>query len=47
MGANLGLDADVQWFGLGGLRWHSLPFFYFLKSLTCGPHLIATHLFNN
>ncbi|XP_071352809.1 uncharacterized protein [Trachinotus anak] len=29
IGSNLGLDASVQWFGSGGLRWRNLlPFFH-------------------
>ncbi|KAL2096970.1 hypothetical protein ACEWY4_006177 [Coilia grayii] len=46
--ANLGLDADIQWFGLGGLRWQGLlPFFTRSLRGRAAPDVLLIHCGGN
>ena len=48
MGANLGLEARVWWFGSGGLRWSRfLPFFYRSLEGRTAPDVLLIHCGSN
>lgn len=47
-GNNLGVNAQVEWFGWGGLRWHSVvPCFNNLVRRKCAPDVLLLHCGGN
>lgn len=48
LGSNLGANAHVEWFGLGGMRWHSLvPHFNSLARQRGSPDALLLHCGGN